>query len=124
MKVIFNNIIPFKGFSAINIFGILFVRKKYSAASTNYMNRLINHESIHTEQMKDFARFLPKFIQTFVGGIFFYIIYLIEWLFRILFTKDRFTHKAYRSISFEREAYENENDFLYIANRKSFNQWR
>ena len=27
MKVIYNNIIPFKGFKCINLFGVLFVRK-------------------------------------------------------------------------------------------------
>lgn len=27
MKVIYNNIIPFKGYKAINLFGLVFVRK-------------------------------------------------------------------------------------------------
>lgn len=27
MKVIYNNLIPFKGYKAINIFGLVFVRK-------------------------------------------------------------------------------------------------
>lgn len=29
MNVIYNSIIPFKGYIAINIFGILFARKEY-----------------------------------------------------------------------------------------------
>jgi len=27
MKIIYNNIIPFKGYKGINLFGVLFVRK-------------------------------------------------------------------------------------------------
>lgn len=34
----------------------------------------------------------------------FYIAYLFEWLFKVLF-KYPFSHKAYKDISFEREAY-------------------
>lgn len=44
MKIIYNNIIPFKGFKAINLFGILFVRKNKSLS-----NKDINHEAIHSE---------------------------------------------------------------------------
>ena len=58
MKIIYNKIIPFKGYLAINLFGIIFVRKEYK----NYINKtIINHEQIHTEQMKE------------LGYIFFYI---------------------------------------------------
>ena len=35
-----------------------------------------------------------------------------------------FSHKAYRNISFEKEAYNNEKDLNYIKNRKIFAQWR
>ena len=28
MKIIYNNVIPFKGFTAINLFGILFARRE------------------------------------------------------------------------------------------------
>lgn len=43
MKIIRNRFIPFKGFKAINLFGVLFVRKE--AALTR---AVINHEEIHT----------------------------------------------------------------------------
>ena len=46
MKIIYNKIIPFKGFLAINLFGFLFARKKLTEVN-------INHEKIHTEQMKE-----------------------------------------------------------------------
>lgn len=45
MKIIYNNIIPFKGFAAINLFGVLFVRNDYKLQVSD---RMINHESIHT----------------------------------------------------------------------------
>ena len=69
--------------------------------------------------MKDFAWFLPKFIQQYIGGLFFYIIYVFEWLFRLLFTNLN-GHKAYRNISFAKEAYSNEKDYNYVDNRLIF----
>ena len=109
MKVIYNSIIPFKGYMAINLFGVLFVRKEYKGAIDDID---LNHEAIHTEQIKE------------LFFIFFYIIYVLEWLYRLLFTKDRFSHMAYRNISFEKEAYNNESNLNYLQNRKSFAQWR
>ena len=125
MKIIKNSIIPFKGYLAINIFGILFVRSEYAhkLEQEPYRTNVLNHESIHTQQMKDFAWFLPKFIQQYIGGLFFYIIYVFEWLFRLLFTNSN-CHKAYRNISFEKEAYNNEKDYNYVDNRLIFAQWR
>lgn len=43
MKIIYNNIIPFKSYKCINLFGILFARK-----GVRIDDRTINHESIHT----------------------------------------------------------------------------
>lgn len=107
MKIIYNNIIPFKGFAAINLFGILFVRKDCKDQVDEYM---INHESIHTEQMKELA------------FIFFYIWYAIEWFIKLFKYGDSTGGDggAYRNISFEREAYNNENNLNYIKNRKKY----
>ena len=99
MKIIYNSIIPFKGFLAMNLFGFLFVREELKDKLDNIT---INHESIHTKQMKE---------TLWIG---FYIWYVIEWLIRVLFTKDRFSKKAYRNILFEQEAYNNERDLNYI----------
>lgn len=110
MKIIKSTIIPFKGYIAINLFGILFVRKElfHKLDQTT-----INHKAIHTEQMKELLY------------IFFYIIYLLEWLWRVLFTKDRFTHQAYKNISFEKEAFTHQEDFNYIEwRRKPYAQWK
>lgn len=107
MKVIRNSIIPPSGFKYLNLFGVLFTHK-----NTIISFRDINHEEIHTAQMKELL-YIP-----------FYILYLIEWLVRVLFTKDAFSHNAYKHISFEVEAYENEMSPTYLKERKHFAQWR
>jgi len=98
MKIIRNKYIPFKGFRAINLFGILFVR-----GSARINERTIRHEAIHTAQMKEMLY------------IFFYLWYVIEWLIRLFMEGN-----AYRNISFEREAYSNEDDVIYLESRKRF----
>ena len=112
MKIIYNNIIPFQGFIYINLFGVLFSRKKYEGKINP---KDINHESIHTEQYKD------------LGYILFLPLYLLEWLIKLPFSlfykqpKDRtISHIAYKSISLEQEAYYNENDLTYLDNRKRY----
>lgn len=110
MTIIRNNIIPFPGFKAMNFYGLLFVRKKSILSDID-----INHENIHTEQMKDFCNLL------IIGGTIFYIWYVLEWLYRVLFTKDRFSHQAYKNIRFEREAFQYQIDIDYLINRPIFN---
>ena len=107
MKVIYNNIIPFKGFAAINLFGVVFARKEYKPLP----DRTLRHEAIHTAQMRELA---------YIG---FYILYLLEWLFRLI--KQSWTGQdAYRNISFEREAYRKQDRTTYLTYRKHFAQWR
>ena len=89
---------PLRRHAAINIFGMFFVHP-----DVHVTERLINHERIHTAQMRELA-YLP-----------FYLIYLIEWLLR-LFMKSN----AYMSIGFEREAYKHENDLNYLKHRKHY----
>ena len=48
----------------------------------------------------------------------FYLIYISEWLFRLI--QYRNSDKAYRNISFEREAYGNGNDLLYLKRRSPY----
>lgn len=104
MKVIYNNIIPFKGFLAINLFGVLFVRGTWKDINA----RVLNHEKIHTAQMKE------------LGYIFFYLLYVMEWFFRLCTG----CKNAYREISFEREAYDNERYDEYLQVRQPFAMWR
>lgn len=98
MTIIYSTLIPLKGFAAINLFGILFVRKGGKVSE-----EMINHEAIHTAQMKEMLY------------IFFYLWYIIEWLIR-LFMKGN----AYRNISFEKEAYKNESNMDYLKTRKRY----
>ena len=102
MKVIGSTFLPFKGFTAINLFGIIVVRKEYLPLSM----RTINHESIHTHQIKELL----------VVG--FYAWYIIEWFLRLIYYRN--FKKAYRAISFEQEAFCNEDDLDYLQNRKRF----
>lgn len=94
-----------KGF-CINLFGTVWSRE------TDWIDsNVINHEQIHSAQMKELL-YVP-----------FYIWYVIEWLFRLLQYRD--ADKAYRNISFEREAYLNGKDLNYLHNRKhwGFMRW-
>ena len=102
MKVIYNNIIPFKGFKCINLFGVLFVRKGCFMSEED-----LNHERIHTAQMKEML---------YVG---FYIWYFVEWLIRLLGKGN-----AYRNLGFEKEAYSNDENLTYLATRPRFAWWK
>lgn len=66
----------------------------------------LNHERIHLRQQAELLL------------VFFYLWYGIEFLFRLFQYKNR--HKAYRNISFEREAYHFEGDLKYLKNRKAY----
>lgn len=106
MKIIYNKILPPKGFAAINLFGIVFARKEFNPLS----EKTINHEKIHTRQMKEMLY------------IFFYLWYGIEWIIRLI--QYRNSMSAYYNISFEREAYQNERDPQYLDKRKMFSSMR
>src|SRR5690606_35986256 len=71
---------------------------------------LINHERIHLKQQLDLL-ILP-----------FYILYFLESLIGIV--KYNNMHLAYRNISFEREAYQNEENLDYLKNRSLFGFFR
>lgn len=122
MKIV-NNVIPFKGFIAITIFPFIFVRKdveeKFDAVAEN-------HETIHCEQQTEMTIVgaILSVILFFITSIWWsYLLvpiyfwwYIIEWLLRSIFG----TGNAYRNISFEREAYANENDLEYNNQRNLF----
>ena len=100
MKIIYNKFIPFGRYSAINLFGILFTKSKQLDDYT------INHELIHTTQMKELAY------------IFFYLWYGIEYIYVRLFHKKQ--NDAYHDVSFEEEAYNNEYNLNYLNERKCY----
>lgn len=109
MKVIYNTFIPFKGYLAINLFGVLFVRKNSDGTCPDLSETVLNHESIHSKQMKGLL---------WIG---FYLWYVIEWIVRLIQYKK--SHDAYRNISFEREAYANEDDLEYIDKTMKLYSW-
>ena len=49
MKIIYNDVLPTKEYIAINIFNIIFARKKMKYYPDFVKNVIINHELIHTE---------------------------------------------------------------------------
>lgn len=67
---------------------------------------LINHEKIHLQQQKELLIIL------------FYLLYIIEGILRSIYYFN--SYKAYKNISFEREAYYNEKDLDYLNTRKPF----
>lgn len=67
---------------------------------------LINHERIHLKQQQELL-ILP-----------FYVMYIGEWLFRTVLYLN--SYRAYQNISFEREAYANEENPDYVKNRGTF----
>lgn len=54
MKIIYNKLIPVKGFYALTLLNMIFVREEYRRLEgTPAEAVMINHESIHFEQEKE-----------------------------------------------------------------------
>ena len=108
MRIIRNRVIPFSGYKAINLFGILFAKPK---AKIDEMT--INHESIHSKQYKEVTLVLaiPLLALSYSVSWWwiilipftFYIWYVVEFLIRWAITRN--WDDAYRNIGFEKEAY-------------------
>lgn len=125
-KVIYNDLIPFKGFKAITILPFIFARK-----SAKWLkDYVLNHESIHLRQQLE-VLILSAFIIALLICLFdlswwwmlvsllvYYAWYGTEWLVRLAIYKDK--NKAYCNIAVEQEAYINQYDFTYLDNRKAF----
>jgi hypothetical protein len=105
MKVIKSSIIPFKGFKAINLFGVVFHRK-----GTSPLTKVeLNHEAIHTAQIKEWL-YLP-----------YYLVYVLNYLSNLLIReKSSCAPSAYRGIGFEEEAYKHQDDLNYLKTRKLY----
>ena len=102
MKVIENKYLPLPGFKAMNLFGLfLFVRKGAKMSSED-----MNHEEIHSAQWRELW---------YIG---FLLWYGIEYIVRLCQYAD--TRSAYKNISFEREAYANDDNLTYLETRRRF----
>lgn len=120
MKVVYNSVLPFKGFKAVTIGPWIFCRHGTVLSPVD-----VNHETIHWEQYKELLI------------VFFPILYVIMFAVELVlcaFSPDRgrkkesrkngLSMRAYRSIAFEREAYRHEEDMDYVAHRPSWNWLR
>jgi hypothetical protein len=71
---------------------------------------LLNHERIHLRQQAE------------LGVLPFYLWYVVEYGIRRFQYRDRYA--AYRNISFEREAFANDNDLTYLESRRFWAFWQ
>jgi hypothetical protein len=92
-----------KGFGGLTVFPLIILSRKEHADDAIY----VNHEKIHIRQQLELL-VLP-----------FFVWYLIEFLLRLMLCRNK--REAYRSISFEREAYANEKDLSYLKKRPLWN---
>ncbi|AZQ63179.1 hypothetical protein EI427_13300 [Flammeovirga pectinis] len=107
MRVVFNKFLPFKGFTAMAIYPLIFIRSEFkSFQNSERWDILILHEKIHFEQQKELLL------------VFFYLWYIIEYGIRLVIHRN--TYLAYKNISFEKEAYQNEREMTYLSTRKRF----
>jgi hypothetical protein len=88
-----------KGFRGITFFPFVFLSSKTD--KTNIV--LLNHERIHLRQQLEMA------------VVFFFMWYGLEFFYRLI--QHRKWKVAYYSISFEREAYQNEKNLDYLKKR-------
>ncbi len=100
MRVVVNKYLIGRHFVGIALWPFIVVKDSFLKEDESF----INHERIHLRQQAELL-VLP-----------FYIIYLLEYIVRVI--QYRNSQLAYRNISFEREAYENEDDLDYLKKRK------
>ena len=74
--------------------------------------KTINHEKIHWKQQLEML-IIP-----------FYLWYFIEWIIKLFTISGSGGESAYRSLSFEREAYDNADNLNYIETRKPYSWFK
>ena len=106
--VVVNSILPLGHFTAMNLLGIVFYRRRaFGQTTPKHLQEVLNHEAIHTHQMRELA---------YIG---FYLLYTAEFLWRLFQFKGRWM-QAYRAIRFEQEAYTHQADRHYLSRRRLF----
>lgn len=120
MKIIENDYIPIGRFDVMNILGFLFVRK-----GTELTDTIIRHEATHTIQQYEImcASALVALIVSNIYASWWYLliaivmpiaVYVLAWLIELVLPP---YDTAYRDSPFEREAYMNQDDPMYLAKR-------
>lgn len=124
MIIIHNNIIPFGGYSSINLFGIVFTKK----TQLNAIHK--RHEAIHSKQILEImivaALILLGLITLcswsywllLLSPLIYYIWYILEYMWVSVMHNEQ--NCSYHDISFEEEAHNNDKDIDYLNNRKLF----
>ena len=100
MRILVSKILFIKNFQGIALWPFIVLKK----TSLKKNKIFINHEKIHLAQQVELL-VLP-----------FYIWYAIEYLIKLVIYKNKYL--AYCNLSFEREAYLNENNLKYLKQRK------
>ena len=124
MYIIKNNIIPFKGFAAMNILGLLFIHNNVKITP-----RLLRHEKIHSVQQYEImlVSAILALIASMMWQSWWYLLmvvimpllmYVLAWLVALLLPP---YNSAYKDSPFEREAKANENNPEYLVTRKFMN---
>ena len=103
MRVLVNNIIIGRHFGGVTLWPFIVIKDAALKSDATFMN----HEAIHLAQQRELL-VLP-----------FYFFYVIEFLIKWAIHRDRYV--AYRNISFEREAYQNESNLFYLERRPRWN---
>jgi hypothetical protein len=106
-KILFNKVL--RHYTGITLWPFVILRDTAEEVGAGKYNALLNHERIHLRQQAELL------------VVFFYILYAFYYIRNRI--KGMSHWKAYRSIPFERESYENEPNLNYLKNRK-FWQWR
>lgn len=120
MRIIRNKYIPFGKFDAMNILGFLFVREE-----TELKDWVIRHEAIHTAQQYEILTVsaIVALVFSNIYASWWYlsiviampiVIYLIAWLIELVLPP---YDSAYKDSPFEREAYLNQHNPMYLAKR-------
>jgi len=100
MIIVCQNFLKNTKINGITLYPFIFIKNPEDKSN----KVLINHEKIHLRQQLELL------------VIFFYIWYVVEYYFWLLKLKN--PQKAYRRISFEREAYAMEHDLNYLKKRR------
>lgn len=118
MKIVYNRLIPFGSFKAITVGCFILVKRGRMLSEKD-----ISHEAIHWEQQKELL------------VVFFYLLYCLFFAVELVrcFTDERrgwqpsahrsLWERAYRSICFEREAYQNQADIRYAGQTRKHFAW-
>ena len=123
MIIVRNNIIPFSGYKAITVWPFIFVRK-----NAWYSNDTDRHEHTHGRQQLEML-LVGMVLAAVLAAVgcgwwsllalpMFYPWYGAEYLVRLAITRS--PSRAYRSVSFEQEAYTHEREQDYLQRRRWF----